>query len=70
MRRQPLWLRKSPAQLVAQWIARKFPSQWAETPQQRNDLVQALCVELVREAALRMPNASMGDKILDAINAR
>ncbi|MFZ5749060.1 MAG: hypothetical protein ACOY45_15555 [Pseudomonadota bacterium] len=65
MRKRPLWLRKTGGQLVAQWIARRSPSQWAESGAQRQQLQRTLCLELIFAIAKRVPDQSLSRQLFD-----
>lgn len=64
-RAQPLWLRKSAAQVVYQWTARRHPSKWVETAEARDGLVKRLCLELVIALAERIPDARVARELRD-----
>lgn len=69
-RRKPsLWLRRTAAQVVAQWTARRVPSAWAETEAQRLGLIRQLCLELISAVADRIPDAEVSRE-LHAVHRR
>ncbi len=62
--RSPLWHRRSAAQVVAQYVGRRAPTQYAPTTQQRDRLIEWLCVELIVAIAYKVPNAKLGGELL------
>lgn len=64
MTKRPLWLRKTAHQLVAQWTARKAPSQWCQDNAQRDSLITHLCLELIFAIALRVPDTAIRADLL------
>ncbi|MFO6448644.1 hypothetical protein ACLBKU_16030 [Erythrobacter sp. NE805] len=64
MRERPLWLRKTSHQLVAQWTARRAPSQWCDDTLQRDRLITSLCLELIFAIALRVPDRAIAADLL------
>jgi hypothetical protein len=61
---RPLWLRKTAHQLVAQWTARRAPSQWCEDNAQRDSLITRLCLELIFAVALRVADTAIAADLL------
>jgi len=59
----PLWLRKTAAQLVAQWGSRRAPSRWAEDRAQRDRLVTNLYLELILAIAERIPDRATAEEL-------
>lgn len=69
MPKKPLWLKKTARQLVAQWMARKVPSQWCEDEAQRTRLQNQLCRELLWAITERMPDREIADQITQILCA-